>query len=597
MSAVQASLPRVYSNTTLAMGNEEHPGPIKVPVPPPPQGRNTVNLSDLHGQTSASNYVGITKKDPSGKGNTSIEVRMQAVIDRSGDNVTVKEIRAIGPFVKKDGKLTNERFKSYVITDTAGRPITDPASARSRVITMLKNDGMTLTRPEDRQRAEAGKEQRRVQGDRIRSAGATVLNAPNMDYSTTSDQPNRLRGNIPEPNRVERSGTNVKSETYKAGMQPATFTAMVVPNAVYEASLTKDGLSASTTLQIGTGFFPVTTSNDENYSQTTESHALVRTTFHPAGFYPGDANAAKWNKALSDYPTSIPEFQTSSYGSTSTIKTKHFSQNYLNIPNLLTPTIGASFNGRVIDERVEVRAGVYSEDNVINGRTNNTVLLSPYSWAQTHVKVGVGNIVKAPAPYGKVGVQAETGIYAVSSTVQLSSLLGRVDKKKLQTQDWHIVNGSVSTDRNAFLNQFSSITKPTGLNVLSESIVPSWKDRSAGVYVQVPNFAHGGTPAWEATKTKALFSVGSKQFVSLADMTGMLNRIGKDQLKYKEFKFIDSAALQELNKSVLVEVTNSKTGKNTLAFPGDAWINTGARVSIGGPGLFLPKNIKLQKAN
>lgn len=578
----------------LAMGNEEHPGPTRAVSTTQPPAIRTLNLSDVPGRTAADNYVGIVQKSADGSSTTTTEVRMQAVVKTDGGRVEVLEIIAVGPVIKRDGKLLNERAKTYVVRDDQGRPITDPALARQRVIKMLQNQGMTTVSAADRQRMDRSAQARSNVGTTLRAVGATTVKAPGIDYAANPNQPNRFAGKSPAPQRAERGGVNVRWQTEARGEKAGrpTFSAMIVPNVVLEAGMTKTGPTGSATVQPFTGFFPVSGGSGANYRQTTDNQALARTTLHPAGFYPGDADSAKWNQALREYPALVPEIRTSNYGVTSTIRTENWWQVYANTPNLLTPLVGASVNARAIADRVEVRDSAYTQTDTTAGKDYTQFVAAPYMWGQTHTKIGVSNAALATRDaYGKVGVQAEVGVYLYNFTTALSSPFGKVDPKTLQVKDWHIVNGSITQDRKAFFQQFAQVEKPTGLFLLSESVIPEWGDRSAGVYALVPHSGVGGTNAWQAEKSQAVFSVNGQRYVSAADMAKLLNKAGTQLPKYKEFRFITADALTRLNSDRLVTLKHPKTGQLMQVFKASTWVNTSARVSVGGPGLFLPSDV------
>ena len=577
----------------LAMGNEEHPGPTRAVSSSALPAKRTLNLSDVPGRTAADNYVGIAQKSADGS-TTTTEVRMQAVVKTDGNRVEVLQIIAVGPVIKRDGKLLNERAKTYVVRDDKGQPITDPALARPRVIKMLQNQGMTTVSAADRQRMDRSAQARSNVATTLRAVGATTVKAPGIDYATNPNQPNRFSGKSPAPQRVERGGFNVSWQTEAKGEKAGspTFSAMIVPNAVFEAGMTKTGPAVSATVQPFTGFFPISGGDGANYRQTTHNQALARTTVHPAGFYPGDANATRWNQALRDFPAQVPEIRTSHYGHTSTIRTENWWQVYVNTPNLMTPLVGASVNARAIANRVELRDSIYTQTDTTAGRDNTQFVAAPYSWAQTHTKVGVSNAALATRDaYGKVGVQAEVGVYVYNTTVPLTSPFGGVDRNTLQIKDWHIVNGSITQDRKAFFQQFAQVEKPTGLFLLSESVIPEWGDRSAGVYALVPASGAGGTNAWQAEKSKAVFSANGQRYVSAADMAKLLNKAGKELPKYKEFRFITADTLTRLNSDRLVTLKHPKTGQLIQVFKASTWVNTSARVSVGGPGVFLPSDV------
>jgi hypothetical protein len=93
-------------------------------------------------------------------------------------------------------------------------------------------------------------------------------------------------------------------------------------------------------------------------------------------------------------------------------------------------------------------------------------------------------------------------------------------------------------------------------------VLPHWddvntRDRSAGVYVQVP-----AAGRWTAE--------------SLAER---LQEIGRAMPGYKELRFVTAETLRELNPALRSQGPQADSG---------VWLNTGLRVSVGGPGLFMP---------
>ena len=578
----------------LAMGNEADPGPTRTAAAPTKPFTKTLNLSDAPGGTRASNYVGITQRAADGSSTTSTEVRMQAVVRIDDDKMEVKQIIAVGPVVKRDGKIVSERAKTYVVRDAQGRPITDLAQARVRVIKMLQNDGMTTVSAADRLRLDRSAQARSDTNVKLRAAGATKVKAQGIDYASSPDRPNRFQAATPKPQQVARGGFNVSWQTEAKGSKAGspTFSAMVVPNIVLEAGLNKTGKLASATVQPLTGFFPVSGGMGDSYRQTTENTAFARTTLHPAGFYPGDPKAARWNKALRDHPGTVPEIRAATLGHAAVIRTENWWQVYVNTPNLATPLVGASVNARAIANRVEIRDSLYTQTDTKGGRDNSQFAVAPYMWGQTHTKVGVSSVAQPTrAAYAKLGGQAEVGLYLYNRTWALSSPFGNGDSATLQIKDWHIVNGSITTDRRAFYTQFSAIQKSTGLFMLSESVIPEWGDRSAGVYVQVPVSGAAGSQAWQDRKAQAVFSVDGQRYVSVADMAKMLNKTGSELPKYKEFRFVTPQTLAKLNSDRIVTLKHPKTGQLLQVFKADTWVNTSARVSVGGPGLFLPTDV------
>jgi hypothetical protein len=581
------------SGGLVAMRNEDGEPFPPTPIPATPtKGTRTANLSEAPGGKSADNFVGIRTKASDGS-ITLTQVRMQAVLAFDSKTSKVVKIIAVGPVVTRDGKFLSERFKTYVVTDSKGQPITDIAKAKERVAVMLKYGGITTLTAEQKQKVDRTVQARNDQRDKLtedlRKAGPLEVKAPGIDYSTSVDRPNRFLGTTPKSQKAERGGKNVKWETDTP--VPLTCSAMVVPNVVFEAGVTTKGVAGSVTPQPLTGFFPCSNGLGDKHRQRTENSALIRTTAHPAGFYPGDKDSAKLNKALSDDPKSTPEVRITTYGQTSKIYTDDWLQTYVNIPNLAAPVVGSSANMRAIKNRAEVRTALFTKTEIKRGISSTEFFIAPYSWVQTHIKGSAVNVANPPrSAVGKVGVQSEVGVYVVNSTAGYAPKAGQIDGKRTN-QDWHIVNGKVNENRLDFLKQFASINKQSDLYMLSESVMPDWGDRSAGVYVQVPSSPAGGTSSWQATKEKAIVTANRKRYVSVADMAKMLNKVGTELPKYKEFRFVTAATLQRLNSDRISMVNDPKTGKATPMFEAEAWVNTSARVSVGGPGLFLPTDV------
>jgi hypothetical protein len=127
--------------------------------------------------------------------------------------------------------------------------------------------------------------------------------------------------------------------------------------------------------------------------------------------------------------------------------------------------------------------------------------------------------------------------------------------------DWRIVNGMKTADPAKIAAQFADVKEQFGITLRSESVLPHWddlntRDRSAGVYVQVP-----AAGRWTAES-----------------LAVKLQAIGRAMPGYKELRFVTGDMLRELNPAF------SSAGQ--VAGSG-AWLNTGLRVSVGGPGLFM----------
>jgi hypothetical protein len=508
---------------------------------------------------SGGNYVGVESRGANGEV-TRVQVRLRARL-QMGDSGqwTVGQIQAVGPQVTRDGKVISERFKVYDLHDSSGRPIVDPQQARSRAREMLRHGGITTL--SERQRATVARQDSHRP---IVGGGPQRLEAPNIRYSNSPDQPNRMRGPAPPPHTVERSGFNVSWQGESTNPAPG-HAAMFVPNVVWELGPKKvSGKPWSffgVTPQPVLGFFP-TSGGLSGYQQRTQSAALVRSTFHPAGFYPGDPASTRWAPELQQRPASTPALRESAIGYRSHIDTSNWYQIYLNVPNMFTPLVGSSINARAIGNRQELRVGAYQQTEVFaQGNRKfeiNQFALTPYTWGQTHLKTGVPNFANATrAGYGTVQGQAEAGFYVYNTTNTLMP-----PQASNRPTDWRIVNGTKTADPATIAAQFADVKQQFGITLRSESVLPHWddlntRDRSAGVYVQVP-----AAGRWTAE--------------SLAER---LQEIGRAMPGYKELRFVTAETLRELNPALRSQGPQADSG---------VWLNTGLRVSVGGPGLFMP---------
>jgi hypothetical protein len=452
--------------------------------------------------------------------------------------------------------------KTQLVTDPNGKIITDSTAARRRVEEMLLLDGLTTRTHANPKEIQVRRQ--RISEERSRLPGldrATVIKAPDLVYSVDQNRPNRLLQSGLQPKTVERGGWNVKWETTTNNGSP-TFSAMIVPNIVGEIGPKKAAGKNPTwggiTPQPFTGFFPIS-GGFPGYQATSQNQAVYRQTLHPAGFYPADPNWERWNKELRQHPERTPEFMDGKWGYSSQITTENWYQIYANTPNLLTPLLGGSLNARAIKWRYEQRAGLYTQNDTVLGRHNSQMLLTPYSWGQIHIKTGVGNVaLPNRAGYITAGGQGEVGIYVYQTSTPLSNPWGRVNLEDTKPKDWRIVNGEITDAPKKLAAQFSDIKEKTGLVFLSESVIPDWGDRSAYVFMQTPHQ------------------------LSVSDLAKQINEIGiKFQPRYKEFKFITEADLIRLNPRL----------SKDKPIPVGTWINTGAMVAVGGPGLFLPKDV------
>jgi hypothetical protein len=130
-------------------------------------------------------------------------------------------------------------------------------------------------------------------------------------------------------------------------------------------------------------------------------------------------------------------------------------------------------------------------------------------------------------------------------------------RRSAEPTDWRIVDGARTGDPSAITRQFADIGRRFGITLRSESVLPQWNDRSAGVYVRVP--AQG---RWTA-----------------GDLADRLQQIGRAMPQYRELSFVTREQLRALNPSL--RDGGQAAGAQT-------WLNTGLRVKVGSPGLFLP---------
>ena len=182
-------------------------------------------------------------------------------------------------------------------------------------------------------------------------------------------------------------------------------------------------------------------------------------------------------------------------------------------------------------------------------------VLSPYTWGQVQIKGGVANIGGKPGAFITSPLQFELGFIAGATTNPQMP-----NPPSTDPVDYRIVNGVKTGDPVTIARQFSDVRRRFGLTLNAESVLPQWDavttvDRSAGVWVQVP--AQG---RWTAET-----------------MARKLNEIGTAMPAYKELKFVTAKSLLDNNPSL----------RSGTAQPG-AQLNTGLRVAVGGPGLFLP---------
>jgi hypothetical protein len=520
-----------------------------------------VDLSSVPG-AAGGNYVGIESRGQNGQV-TRLQVRLRARMQMNDSGQwTVRQIQAVGPQVTRDGKTMSERFKVYEIRDASGRPIIDLDQARHRAREMLRHGGISTLSDEQRAMLVKAEKPRPIVG-----SGPQRWEAPNIRYSPSPDQPNRMRGPAPPPHTVERTGFNVAWQTESTNPAP-THAAMFVPNVVFELGPKKvSGKPWSlfgVTPQPVLGFFP-TSGGFAGYRQRTDDSALVRTTVHPAGFYPGDRANARWGAEWQQRPGSTPALRSSEIGYRSHIDTSKWYQIYLNVPNMFTPWVGSSLNARAIGNRQELRWGAYQQSDVFaigkgKAKEFTQFVMTPYTWVQSAFKAGVPNFAHGNrAAYGTAHAQAEIGFYVYNTTNTQMPM-----QASTRRIDWRIVNGTKTGDPAKIAGQFADVRQQFGITLRSESVLPHWddvntRDRSAGVYVQVPAGSRG----------------------TAEEMATKLQEIGRALPAYKELRFVTAEQLAALNPSV-------RSGGQTAGT--ERWLNTGLRVSVGGSGLFLPED-------
>lgn len=546
-------------------------------------GTRLVDLSSVPGAPAGVNYAGVQY------GDTVMQVRLQARVDGAGRAVS---IQAVGPEITQNGQLISRRTKVYELKDSSGNRITDPVKAILRARELIQYEAITKQTARQRQTVEDNRAKRPAPPI---VPGVVQFKAPGIEYSNNPNVPNRFIGPAPDIQRVSRTKFNVGWETQSA-KATTTLSAMIVPNVVFEVGPKKKAGAPATgrgvTVQPMTMFIPVS-GGGPGYATESQNRALVRSTLHPAGFYPGDGDWARWSAYLRDDPTRAPQWRETNWGYSSKITTKNWWQVYWNSPFALQPWVGGSVNGRYIARRDEVRLGLFSMKDNINSVDHNSLLATLYSWIQPHLKGGGANIAQAArAPYATIGIQGEVGGY-VWLTSSPAPFTGKIKK---ELQDWHIVNGSITSDRRAFLDQFATARNRAGLRMLSESVVPTWQDRSAAVFVEAPLDARAPSARWSETMQKHLVQINGTSYITAQGMAALLNQLGREDPAYKEMRWIDARTIHRLNQGNLVKVKDPRTGKEAAMFRAGTWINTGARVAVGGPGLFLPDDVGVRPA-
>jgi hypothetical protein len=389
--------------------------------------------------------------------------------------------------------------------------------------------------------------------------------APFLRHGASPDRPNRMRGSEPPPHTVRRTDYGVSWTTRTDRLDP-THVATLVSNVVVDlgprGASRAPGSLFGVTPQPLLGFLPFNSALP-GYRLHGQDRALQRSTLHPAGFYPGDPEAARWQAALRQRPETTPGLVDAKLLFRSTQDSRNWSQVYLNVPNLFRFRDRTSVNARAIATRHEVQFGVYDQTERFvrpDGRTYdiNQSVLTLYGWLQTHLKAGLANLLKADrGVYATAPMQLEGGATLYKSTnTHLPQSVGTAPV------DWRIVNGRKTAERGEIDGQFADIRRHHGLTLASESVLPHWdrptpRDRSAGVYVQVPEGV-----CWTAQT-----------------LANRLHAIGRSMPAYKELRFVTPDRLAVLNPSLHASGPGAGPGR---------WLHTGVRVAVGGPGLFLP---------
>jgi hypothetical protein len=428
----------------------------------------------------------------------------------------------------------------------------------------------------------------------------TAKGSFNAIKSNNLDIPNIFNGLVPRPHQSIRSGFNRALEADNS--DPKKFdsaAAMFVPNIVFELGPAKASGQAvsgkSITPQPATLFVPYSKA-ESGFNQKISGSSLLSVSEHSAGFYPGDTNSIGVLKtSLLESPGSnpaapfIPQYSMIDYGFNTNTITKSWSQTYYNAPIADSP-IGASINYRYIPYRAEIRTGLYQKSTILqNGRSTYESAVTPYSWAQLNApKIGLSGVTSGNVtPYAKGNIQAEIGIYGGLVSATANTPYSKPEAANSYPVDWRIVNGKITSDSTAIFNQFSDVKKKTGLNIKSESVVPDWKDNSAGVYVQVPGAINKGMASSEVT-----YRSGDKPMVKVDDLVQLLNSAGENNpARYKELKFITKQNLLDLNGSRVQTRIDLNTGKTNEYVDVGNWLNLGLRVINGQNGLYLPQQM------
>ena len=91
----------------------------------------------------ADNYVGFDiSRGRSGSTRVQARLRTRLELNAAGE-WRVREIQAVGPHVSTNGATQSNESRVYSLRDAAGRPITDPARARTRALELLRFGGIS----------------------------------------------------------------------------------------------------------------------------------------------------------------------------------------------------------------------------------------------------------------------------------------------------------------------------------------------------------------------------------------------------------------------------------------------------------------------
>ncbi len=481
----------------------------------------------------------------------------------------------------RGNQLISSRYKDMPIKNQSGDLITDLQTAKHRVRELLENQGIsTLT---DAQ-AKTGQESRARKDRAVAAVIATLPKNTQLKVSgveVATQGPNRFTEKVPEPRQMTRGGFNRSwfTSTHD-GKAFNNVAGILVPNIVYELGLST-GKNASITVQPACLFVPYSFALP-GFSASSENKAWFSLTNHPAGFYPGDTSGSsrRTAEAFQSGNPMVTAYESNNFGFTSTLNTKNWGQSYYNAP-IANSLIGSSANIRLISDRDEARAGIFSGSGLLqDGRTVGFTAGAPYSWLQKHIKCGVSS---SSGPYCKVGVQAETGLYALLPSISTTK---PSELKKPPVFDTHIVDGAVVSNPKLWESQFADIEASVGLRLKSESVRLDWNDRSAGVYVLVPPLIQNG----RASRSVVQPASTEHPSVKLEELANLLQSQGaRNPAKYKELQWVTPALLRRLNPDAVFERRDPVSGRQIWYARSDAWLNLGARLVRSLPGLFMPE--------